>query len=50
LGQSNMNAEVVSTDRRLFDRPITLHLTSPTGLNLSSLSNWSAELSIRELD
>jgi hypothetical protein len=50
LGQSNLNAEVVSTDRRLFDRPITLHLTSPTGLNLSSLCNWSAELSIRELD
>jgi hypothetical protein len=49
LGQSNLNAEIVSTDRRVFDRPITLHLTSPSGLNLSTLCNWSAELSIREL-
>jgi hypothetical protein len=49
LGQSNLNAEIVSTDRRVFDRPITLHLTSPSGLNLSTLCNWSAELSITEL-
>lgn len=49
IGQCNMNAEVISTDRRMFDRPITLQLTSPTGLNLSSFSNWSCELNVKEI-
>jgi hypothetical protein len=49
IGQCNMNAEVISTDRRMFDRPITLQLTSPTGLNLSTFSNWSCEIDLKEL-
>lgn len=49
IGQCNMNAEIISTDRRMFDRPITLELISPSGLNLSSLSNWSCQLSVREM-
>lgn len=49
IGQCNMNAEVISTDRNMFDRPITLQLTSPTGLNLSSFSNWSCELNVKEI-
>jgi hypothetical protein len=49
IGQCNMNAEIISTDRRMFDRPITLELMSPSGLNLSSLSNWSCQLSVREM-
>jgi hypothetical protein len=49
IGQRSKNTEVVSTDGRMFDRPITLQLISPSGLNLSSMSNWSCELSMTEM-
>jgi len=47
-GQSNLNAEIITTDRTLFHRPITLMLSSPTGMDLSTMCNWSAELTITE--
>lgn len=48
-GQLNMNAEVITTDRSLFERPITFKMTSPSGINLTSMSDWSAEISVREM-
>lgn len=48
IGQSNLNAEIITTDRTLFHRPITLRLSSPTGMDLSTMCNWSAELTITE--
>jgi len=47
-GQSNMNNEIITTDKTIFNRPITVSLSSPTGLDLSTLCNWSAELTIVE--
>jgi hypothetical protein len=48
-GQSNLNAEIITTDRSLFQRPVTLRLSSPTGMDLTTMCNWSAELTVREL-
>ena len=48
IGQVNLNNEIITTDKTLFDRPITLQLTSPTGLDLSTMSNWSAQISVVE--
>ena len=31
VGQVNLNSEIITTDKSLFNRPITLQLTSPTG-------------------
>ena len=46
-GQVNMNCEVISTNRTMFNRPITMRLRSAT--DLSTMCNWSAELTVREL-
>jgi hypothetical protein len=48
VGQVNLNNEIITTDKSLFDRPITLQLTSPTGLDLSTMCNWSCQLSVVE--
>jgi hypothetical protein len=48
IGQCNLNCEVITTDKTLFDRPITLQVKSLTGTDLSGLNNWSAELTIVE--
>lgn len=49
IGQSNLNCEVITTDKTMFNRPITMSLTSPTGMDLSGMSEWSAQLSVSEI-
>jgi hypothetical protein len=49
LGQSNLNSEVITTDKTMFSRPITLQLTSPTGTDLSGIGDWSAQISVSEM-
>lgn len=48
IGQCNLNCEVLTTDRSLFNRPITFQVKSLTGANLSTMSNWSAEITVKE--
>jgi hypothetical protein len=48
IGQSNLNCEVITTDKSLFNRPITLQLKSLTGADLSTMGNWSAEVTVSE--
>lgn len=45
-GQVNLNSEIITCDKTLFKRPITLQLTSPTGTDLSTMCNWSCELAV----
>jgi hypothetical protein len=49
-GQVKLNSEILTTDKSLFNRPITLCLTSPTGLDLKNLEDWSAEIVVSETD
>lgn len=50
-GQLNLNSEVITYDKTLFKRPFTVQLTSPNpNLNLSSMSNWSAQLTVSETE
>lgn len=49
LGQCNLNCEVITTDKTMFNRPITLQLSSPTGTALSNIGNWSCQIAVKEM-
>jgi hypothetical protein len=46
VGQSNLNSEIITLDKTIFKRPFALQLTSPTNLDLSGMSNWSAQIQV----
>ena len=48
VGQVNLNNEIVTCDNSLFKRETRVTLTSPTGLDLSTMCNWSMSLNIYE--
>lgn len=45
-GETSVSNEIITLDKTIFKRPFTLSLTSPTGVNLSAMSNWSCELAV----
>ena len=48
-GQINLNSEVMTMDKTMFNRPVALCLTSPTGTDLTNIGNWSCQLTVKEL-
>ena len=48
VGQVNLNNEIITCDNSLFKRETRVTLTSPTGLDLSTMCNWSMSLNIYE--
>jgi hypothetical protein len=47
-GQVKLNSEIVTVDKTLFNRPIVIKMDSPTAMDFSTLSNWTAQLTITE--
>lgn len=47
-GQVKLNSEVITVDKTLFNRPVVIKMASPTGMDFTTLSNWTAQLTISE--
>ena len=45
MGQTNLSSEIVNVDTTLFKRHFSIELTSPSGVDLSTMGNWSAHIS-----
>ena len=48
-GQVKLNSEILTTDKTLFNRPVAVCLTSPSGTDLTNIGDWSAEICVGEV-
>lgn len=49
VGQVKLNSEILTTDKTIFNRPITMCLTSPSGTDISGIGDWSCHISVSEM-